>query len=51
MTDQQIIESLRARSALPTVYTVIAQFHCGYQKALRCLTAASVGRRYTMEDF
>lgn len=45
MTDQQITQALVARSPLPTVYAVISEFHCGYQKALRCLEAAGAVRR------
>lgn len=54
MTDTQITQALATRSPLPSVYAVISEFRCGYQKALRCLDAARAQqpkKAYTLEDF
>lgn len=51
MTDSEIIAALAARSPLPSVYAIISEFHCGYQKARRCLEAAIEKKVFTMGDF
>lgn len=55
MTDAQIIAALLRKPELPaTPNPVICEFHCGYQKALRCLEAARVKRPekiLTLDDF
>jgi uncharacterized Fe-S cluster-containing protein len=54
MTEAQIIAALANRFPLPTVSGVISEFHCGYQKAKRCLEAAEAAlknRTFTLEDF
>lgn len=54
MTEEKILAILANRFPLPTVYGIISEFHCGYQKALRCLKTAEEERKnkvWTLDDF